>query len=204
MSMDFQIQLASSLGNKTGFLPELKKTMVRPLAQLAVKTIEQNHVEPGVLNRISEKYNIPQEKIDEWYATILTILRLHLRAPTGSIKPTEFKQCLQELKLLPECIEDLSTVAYGQRRPLLIQSLSEKLKFYPHFKLCKWRIDITISSSTLSRVLQSVVLMEWFLSTEECCTFELSLAQFHRLRHTVANLLMEMHTLENCSTFKSI
>ena len=65
---------------------------------VAVKSIEQEHIDDGVLDRIADKYNVPSSKVDEWYAAILMIIRVHLRAPNNSIKNAEFKQCLQDLK----------------------------------------------------------------------------------------------------------
>lgn len=65
---------------------------------VAVKAIELEHIEEGVLERISKKYNISEEYVDEYYAAILTILKVHLRLQCHDIKPAEFKQCLEELK----------------------------------------------------------------------------------------------------------
>lgn len=63
-----------------------------------MKSIELEYIEEGILERISKKYNIPEDHIDEYYAAILTILKTHLRLQCHTIKPTEFKQCLEELK----------------------------------------------------------------------------------------------------------
>lgn len=63
-----------------------------------MKSIEQESIEDGILERISEKYNLPQEKVDEWYSLILTIFKIHLRTPNASIKSVDLKQYLQELK----------------------------------------------------------------------------------------------------------
>lgn len=63
-----------------------------------MKAIELEYIEEGVLERISKKYNIPEEHVDEYYAAILTILKMHLRLQCHDIKPVEFKQCLEELK----------------------------------------------------------------------------------------------------------
>jgi len=63
-----------------------------------VKAIELEHIEEGILERISKKYNISEEHVDEYYAAILTILKIHLRSQCHNIKPVEFKQCLEELK----------------------------------------------------------------------------------------------------------
>ncbi|XP_057340430.1 COMM domain-containing protein 5-like [Microplitis mediator] len=190
------IQLTNSLSNKTKSINELKKTILRPLIQLAVKSIEQEYIEDGILDRISEKYNLSQENIDEWYSVILKIIKTHLRYPESMIKVNDFKQCLQELSMENECIEDLCAVLYGQKRPLLITSLSEKIKFFPAVRSCRWRIDITISTSVLSRVMEPTILMEWTLSNGKKYLFELSLSKFHLMRYTVATLLLKMYDLE--------
>ncbi|XP_008546461.1 COMM domain-containing protein 5 [Microplitis demolitor] len=190
------IQLTNSLSNKTKSISELKKTILRPLIQLAVKSIEQEYIEDGILDRISEKYNLSQENIDEWYSVILKIIKTHLRYPESMVKVNDFKQCLQELSMENECIEDLCAVLYGQKRPLLITSLSEKIKFFPALKSCRWRIDITISTSILSRVMEPTILMEWTLSNGKKYLFELSLSKFHLMRYTVATLLLKMYDLE--------
>jgi len=65
---------------------------------VAVKAIELEHVEEGILERISKKYSISEEHVDEYYAAILTILKIYLRSQCHNIKPVEFKQCLEELK----------------------------------------------------------------------------------------------------------
>lgn len=46
--------------------------------------------------------------------------------------------------------------------------------------------------------------MECTFDTGEIHTFELSLVQFHRFRHAVASILVEIQSLEQRNTFKSI
>lgn len=65
---------------------------------VAVRDIKLEHIEEGILERISKKYNIPEDDIDEYYAAILAILKTYFRLQCHTIKPTEFKQCLEELK----------------------------------------------------------------------------------------------------------
>lgn len=65
---------------------------------VAVKAIEEEYIEEGALEIISKNFDVPQTIVDEWYAAILIIMKLHLRSPSITIKPVEFKQCLQELK----------------------------------------------------------------------------------------------------------
>ncbi|KAK0182994.1 hypothetical protein PV327_001073 [Microctonus hyperodae] len=190
-------QLTNSLGNRTKHICDLKKTILRPLIQLVVKSIEQEAIEDGILERISNKYNLPQEKVDEWYSLILTIFKIHLRTPNASIKSADLKQYLQELKMENDCIEDLCAVLYGHKRPALIHGLTERIKFFPKLKSCRWRIDVTISSSSLSRVLEPTILMEWNLNTGERYLFEMNLTKFHLMRHTIASLLLKMQEIDN-------
>lgn len=65
---------------------------------VAVKTINQEYIEEGILDRISQKYNVSEEIIDEYYSIIFTILKIHLSTLSQNVKPTEFKQILEELK----------------------------------------------------------------------------------------------------------
>lgn len=202
--MLYQTQLLTALGNKTKYLTELKKTFVRPLIQIAVKAIEQEHIEEGILERISQKYNIPLEDVDEYFAAIFTILKTYLKFVSCSVKPAEFKQTLEELKLSPDCIEDLYTVISGQKKADLLSGLIKKTKFFPRLISCKWRIDVIISSNVLSRVLEPCIIMECIFDNGEIHTFELSLVQFHRLRHAVASILVEIQSLEQRNILKNI
>ncbi|XP_061928329.1 COMM domain-containing protein 5-like isoform X2 [Apis cerana] len=199
----FQTQLFYALGNKTKILSELKKVFIRPLIQ-TVKTINQEYIEEGILDRISQKYNVSEEIIDEYYSIIFTILKIHLSTLSQNVKPTEFKQILEELKLSPECIDDLSIVVYGQKRSELISGLIQKTKFYPHLISCKWRIDITISSNVLNRVLEPYIIMEWTFNNGKRQIFELSLPKFHQLRHAIATILVEMQKIEKQCAAKNI
>ncbi|XP_017884034.1 COMM domain-containing protein 5-like [Ceratina calcarata] len=201
---NFQTQLVYALGNRTKVFPELKKVFVRPLIQIAVKAINQEYIEEGILDRISKKYNVPEETVDEYYSVIFTVLRINLGTLSQNVKPAEFKQLLEELKLSAECIDDLSTVVYGLKRPELISGLVQKTKFYPHLIACKWRIDITISSSILNRVLEPHIIMEWTFSNGKRQIFELSLTKFHQLRHAIATILVEMQKVEQQCASKNI
>ncbi|OAD60189.1 COMM domain-containing protein 5, partial [Eufriesea mexicana] len=171
---------------------------------VAIKAINQEYIEEGILDRISQKYNVPVEIVDEYYSVIFIILKTHLSTLSQNVKPTEFKQILEELRLSSECIDDLSVVVYGQKRPELISGLIQKTKFYPHLVSCKWRIDITISSSILNRVLEPHIIMEWTFNNGKRQIFELSLSKFHQLRHAIATVLVEMQKVEKQCASKNI
>ena len=106
---------------------------------------------------------------------------------------------LEELKLPSECIDDLSTVVYGQKRTELISGLIEKTKFYPYIVSCKWRVDITICSSMLSRVLEPHIVMEWIFNNGKHEIFELSLSKFSSAKTCHSN-----YTCRNAKSWTTI
>ena len=58
------------------------------------------------------------------------------------------------------------------------------------------RVDVTISSSFLSRALRPTILMEMTLSDGRVKCFEMPVEVFHELRYNVAKVLKGMRTLE--------
>ncbi|KAJ8682717.1 hypothetical protein QAD02_018509 [Eretmocerus hayati] len=105
---------------------------------VAVKVIDNNFIDEGALGMVSKNFNVSQEIVDEWFAALLIILKLHLRTPSISLKLAEFKQYLQELKFSPECVQDIISVSTGSKRPELMRNLAKKAEFLPHIISCKW------------------------------------------------------------------
>ncbi|XP_014205346.1 COMM domain-containing protein 5 [Copidosoma floridanum] len=201
--MAFQMQLESLLGNNTKYLSELKQSVARPLIQLAVKSIDQEYIEEGALELVSKNFNVAQSMVDEWYSAIFNIMKLHLRSPSINIKPPEFTQCLQEFKFTPECIQDILAVLTGPKRPNLLLNFAKRVEFFPHLVACKWRIDVVISSSTMSKVVQPYILMEWILSNGQSYVFELSVQRFHQLKYAIEKILLHLDKLETYAVIKN-
>jgi hypothetical protein len=61
----------------------------------------------------------------------------------------------------------------------------------------RWRVDITISTSVITRVFKPVLLLQLELSNGTVRTMEVSLQQFHELRLACATALNEMITVSN-------
>eukprot|EP00056_Hartaetosiga_gracilis_P008153 m.116680 g.116680 ORF g.116680 m.116680 type:complete len:220 (+) comp12861_c0_seq5:28-687(+) len=56
----------------------------------------------------------------------------------------------------------------------------------------KWRVDVTISTSALKRVLKPFVLLQTTLSDGSIKTFEVSIEKFHELRYNTAFVLKDV------------
>ena len=69
-------------------------------------------------------------------------------------------------------------------------------RFFPRVTNLKWRVDVSISTSSLERVMKPSVMMEWTLDDGRVKTFEMDVAQFEKLRYDVARLLRNMQEIE--------
>jgi hypothetical protein len=59
-----------------------------------------------------------------------------------------------------------------------------------------WRVDVTISTSSVDRVLKPTILVRLSTSDGKQKTFEMSVKKFHELRYHVSNVLNEMDAVE--------
>lgn len=55
----------------------------------------------------------------------------------------------------------------------------------------------------MSKVLEPYILMEWILSDGKSYTFELSVSRFHKLKHTIAKVILEIQRLELYNVIKT-
>lgn len=79
------------------------------------------------------------------------------------------------------------------------KSIEEAAKYLaaPTLKSMTWRVDVIMSSSSVSNVMQPFIIMNFGLSDGTFHTVELSIKAFHELRFRVADALHTMHKLEH-------
>lgn len=61
----------------------------------------------------------------------------------------------------------------------------------------KWRIDVTIMTSSMNRLFKPSILVQMTDTTGVIHTFEMSTGMFHHLRMQVARLLKELDATES-------
>ncbi|KAK3931120.1 COMM domain-containing protein 5 [Frankliniella fusca] len=130
------------------------------------------------------------------FGQILPIVEAFVRSPNENSSVTTLSDKLKSLSLSTNCIEKCVDIL----KVVKSEVHSNKTLHEHHFDaVCdmKWRVDITISSSVLSRVLEPNIIMELTLRNGKKVTFELSVSKFHKLRFTVASLLKEMDLMES-------
>ncbi|XP_015924377.1 COMM domain-containing protein 5 [Parasteatoda tepidariorum] len=183
-------------------LQNINRNIFRQLLKLAVQDFEGKQVNPQRYLAIKDASDDNCE-IDVIYGALLYLLKCALSFPGGTLKPDIFKEDLRELKITDDYIEDLSNVVYGSRCSANVDDSKCIIPRFSKLEILRWRVDVAISTSSLSRVLEPTLIMELKLINGQKEIFEVTPSQFHRLRFAVAALLKEIECLEMRNVLKS-
>lgn len=146
--------------------------------------------------------DVDEEALQVIYSGIYSLLMCALKRPVGSLKAEVFKEDLAELNIPADFVSDLESIVYGPHRSRIESSIFNSRPSLPKLDNLRWRVDTTILTSVLSRVLKPCVLMEMTLNNGKIHTFEIPIAKFQELRYNVSYLLKEMETLEKRSILR--
>ncbi|KAF3837972.1 hypothetical protein F7725_009740 [Dissostichus mawsoni] len=167
-------------------LKDVDQELFRKILKAVVSALEGKD-NREVMKSIAESSVIPQERLSYIVAGMYRVLSEAIRIPTSI--PEDF-------------ITDFSSVVFGSRRAALDAATSQNDPHLPTMEDFKWRVDVTISTSSLARALQPSVLMQMKLSDGSCQRFEVPLSKFQELRYNVALILKEMNDLEKRNILK--
>jgi hypothetical protein len=81
-----------------------------------------------------------------------------------------------------------SSIATGEAAKILVA---------PTLTSLTWRVDVILSSSSVTRVMQPFIILRLGLSDGSFRTIELSVKAFHDLRFRVAEAMHSLHKLES-------
>uniref|UniRef100_F6QHB0 COMM domain-containing protein 5 n=1 Tax=Xenopus tropicalis TaxID=8364 RepID=F6QHB0_XENTR len=151
---------------------------------------------------ILENTLISEEKLSFLISGAYTLLKVALRLPVSTLKQEVFKEDLKDLRIPDDFIEDFANIVYGNRRPILENAALKHGVRLPALEDMRWRVDVAISTSSLSRALQPSILVQLKLSDGTSHRFEVPVAKFQELRYNVALILKEMNDLEKRSILR--
>jgi len=195
-----------------GRVPQEIKVMVKPLSKLDKGSFRKilkviiavlngkeprfENIQPLINDQLSE------ESLAVLYCGLSELLKRALRPPNSSLKKEHFIQDLQELQIKEEFQEDLASCVFGAARESIDETLETGRPRLPSLEQLDWRVDVTISTGVLNRVLVRGVTMDMALSDGNIHNFEMSVEKFQDLRFHVASVLNEMERLEKRSILK--
>ncbi|XP_012680615.2 COMM domain-containing protein 5 [Clupea harengus] len=183
------------------YLKELDKEQFRSILKAVVNTIEGKDC-CEAMNAIVESGIVTEEKLSHIIAGMFGLLKEALRLPKSSLKHEVFQEDLRALRISEECITDFSSVVFGNRRMVLETVGTQQVTQLPSIKDFTWRVDVAISTSSISRALQPSILTQIQLSDDTRHCFEIPVSKFQELRYNVALILKEMNDLEKKNILK--
>lgn len=137
-----------------------------------------------VLQRLSNKIEGGID-IGLLYSGLYTIIRIAIRQ---KVKNDVIKNDLLKMNLPSHIVDDIIRVIRISRFDIENTALVNRIRF-PRLEKLRWRVDVIISSGSLSRVLRPTILMQMILSNKVIKTFEVSIEQFSQLRLGVAKVI---------------
>lgn len=151
------------------------------------------HIRAGTRISVSANTYVEQSEVAGYlHSGLFTILR---SAISSKVNTTRIVADLKRMNVPAQVADDIGHAFLESRAQLEASALRHRIRF-PKLDKLRWRIDVVISSGSLSRVMRPSILMQLILSDGSIQTFVVELAQFHALRYGVAKLLREMQTIE--------
>lgn len=182
-------------------LADLNQDQFRKILKVVVRVLEGEDCRSSAAD-LTHSCSITEEKLALIISGIYRLLKEALRIPSSSLKQEVFVHNLQELRICEEFIADFCSVVFGNKRAALDAAVQDRSVRLPGLDEFRWRVDVSISTSSLARALQPSVLMQMRLSDGSIQQFEVSTSKFQELRYNVALVLKEMNDLEKRSILK--
>jgi len=179
-------------------LPEIQKPVFRKVLQFVVEYVKGTQITEELWTKLLETSELSSAQLQLLFSGLLTILKTAVRL---NLDVTNFKVDLQNLQIGGEYIADLATAFQKTITEVVVANPAKHVAF-PCLGSFDWRVDVTISTSEMARVLKPTILIRVVDSEGEIHTFEANPEQFHKLRYSVARVLKEFDTLEKLPILK--
>ncbi|KAH3759570.1 glutamate receptor 3 [Pelomyxa schiedti] len=181
-------------------LTRCETRQLRPVLELVAATLHTGAPpRPEQMAGAAERGGgMPLAEVEALFTGAMGVVRTAVFAKTSV---EHFKLDLAEYKIPNQHIADLAAV-YNKSRAVVHEGAIANRVRYPALVDLKWRVDVTISTSSMSRSLAPYVLMEMTTSDGRIKTFEVPHDKFHELRYNVARVLKEMQDLEQLQILK--
>ncbi|XP_028416533.1 COMM domain-containing protein 5-like [Dendronephthya gigantea] len=181
-------------------LTSLKVEKFKKLLEVVQHSLENYEVDQDILCSLRDK-NISEESVLQIFSGLHKIMKATLRQTLTSIKQETYKAELLSYKIPENIVNEIMVNVFKSHTRVETGVLSNRIRL-PGLQSLKWRVDVTISTSSLNRVLVPTVFMEVKTSDGSIKSFEVSLSKFNELEYDVAYLLKEMEDLEKRNILK--
>jgi len=179
-------------------MQKLSEATNKKCLQLAINYLKGEEVEAKDFETLPQNALIDKCNATTVFTAFFFLFRAGLRA---KIRQIDMQSGLGELGCQADAVQWICAAFKKCQTELEEVVLSNKIRF-PNVDNVRWRVDVNISSSSMSFVLQPTILIELVLSNEKKVVFEMPPLRFHQLRYNVAKVLKEMEDLEKLQILK--
>eukprot|EP01114_Cavostelium_apophysatum_P010805 TRINITY_DN2492_c0_g1_i1.p1 TRINITY_DN2492_c0_g1~~TRINITY_DN2492_c0_g1_i1.p1 ORF type:complete len:206 (-),score=36.64 TRINITY_DN2492_c0_g1_i1:80-697(-) len=182
------------------FLSKLKQENVLTILRLVSEYL-LNRVEltDEVFPSFAEKIGVDLQTLSVVFTGLLTLLRAAIksRVKTDLIQ----KDLVQELRF-PEYLANDILKLLKTNQAAFEEALVDNRLRYPTLQELRWRVDVTLSTNAMARVLRPTILVQVSTSDGKRKTFDMSVEKFNELRYNVAKTLKEVEDVEKLQILK--
>ncbi|XP_063243960.1 COMM domain-containing protein 5-like [Bacillus rossius redtenbacheri] len=177
----------------------ISRNVYKNLAEVAITYLNEESVPDKALDAVHMQLG-SYEKTYKLYLNVHHCVSACVRIPLPLLKLDHVQEAVGDLKVSEDAQKEIIAVVQTYKSKA---SEAKGNNFYPKIKRFRWRIDITISSSVLARVLEPTLLFEVTLCDGRKKVFEVSIAKFHQIRYSVAAALKEIENLKKKKLLKT-
>jgi len=178
---------------------KIDQTQFRKAAQCAVEHLNGNPKTAQQFSKLSQTTGLSVENFGVLFTGLYLTIRAALRAKT---KIDQLDNTLTELHFPDAFRADLLKILQPPTRTTIeTASFNNGIKL-PQFVKLTWRIDVTISTSAMLRVMKPSILVQLTRSDGQIRTFEMTIEKFHDFRFQVAKVLKAIEDIEKSPILK--
>ncbi|UJR26636.1 hypothetical protein I4U23_007954 [Adineta vaga] len=156
-----------------------------------------------ILMKITKKYSISVDQVMLIFNGFVHVLRLALKPPAAFLKPDIFKEDLRDIKFSEQIIEEFHNILFGTKRDQLYLAIQERDRpRLPLLQTFDWNLDVTLTTASLSRSIEPLLLFQFRTTNNRHLTFEVPIKKFNELRYNTALLLKEMEEVDGKQALK--
>lgn len=177
-------------------IPEVVKCAVPLLHELPIESCDEIIIEVAnylVKYQVSNTLQLETQEFEGTnfsgsrgiiFSGLYSLLRAAIRQ---KVHFGNFAEDLRKMNFPEKVVERMVALLKEKRHEFEHCALDARIRF-PRLEKLRWRIDVSISSGSLSRVMRPSILMQIQLSSGKISTFEVSVEQFNQLRYGTAKV----------------
>ncbi|XP_023024347.2 COMM domain-containing protein 5 [Leptinotarsa decemlineata] len=165
--------------------PKEYQSQLFKMALLAHKPTDQDHSE--LIKNFSKETDMPKEQIYNILGVYIALIKLFLE-----INESDFNQKLLEFGFTTDFLQKLP---FFKNPNGIIDNLMDNHTDFGKMSLFKWRIDISLSNSTLVKKVPMNLLVSLTMKNGKNLKIKIEAKEFHRLRFNIALILKELNSL---------